>query len=170
MNFEFEKLIAKISGENVENFSERVISDSDKAQINFALNQMFQGLSLIEWMNKITLANAWRVSLDKMRDYIFKLNGPEYIVDYLHIVVFEHRKKILKMISDSLHANEYINYPIERYSELEKSANEKIKTAVNILTDILSTPCDSNVKNEEKIENVRVSEKTKERDHERERI
>lgn len=95
MNFEFEKLIAKISGENVENFSERVISDSDKAQINFGLNQMFQGLSLIEWMNKITLANAWRVSLDKMRDYIFKLNGPEYIVDYLHIVVFEHRKKIL---------------------------------------------------------------------------
>ena len=169
MNFDFEKLMAKVSGENVEDFSKRVISDSDKAQINFALDQMFQGLSLIEWMNKITLANAWRISLDKMRDYIFGLTGPEYIVDYLHIVVFEHRQKILKMIADSLHANEYINYPTSEYPKLKDTAEEKIKTAINILTDILSTPRGSNVENIKPAKNIETLSRTKENKYERTR-
>jgi len=60
MNFELEKILAKVSGENAENFAERVISDSDKAQINFAFNQMFSGLSLLEWMQNVPLADAWK--------------------------------------------------------------------------------------------------------------
>ena len=132
MNFEFEKLMAKISGENTEKFSERVISETDKNQINFALDQMFRGMSLIEWMKpKNTLADAWRTSLDKMRDFIFSLPGQNYVIDYLHMAIFEHRQKMLKIVSDSLHANEYINYPVEQYPELEKSANEKITTSIS---------------------------------------
>lgn len=43
MNFDTEKLLAKVAGENVENFANCVISDFARTQIDFAFNQMFQG-------------------------------------------------------------------------------------------------------------------------------
>jgi len=140
MNFDLEKLIAKVSGENTEDFSKSVISDSDQRQIKFALNQMFVGLSLLEWMKQVTLADAWHTSLDIMRDYIFSISGQSYVLDYLRGAVFEHRKQIIKKLSDSVHVREYIQYPKEQFPELEKSANEKIKGAVDIIQNILSNP------------------------------
>ena len=45
MDFDIEKILVKASGENVDKYANRVISDSDKAQIDFAFEEMFSGLS-----------------------------------------------------------------------------------------------------------------------------
>ena len=174
MNFEFEKLMAKVSGENTENFAKRVLSESDKHQIGFALNQMFVGLSLLEWMKHVTLANAWRASLDKMRDFVFSIDGQNYVLEYLRAAVFEHRQKMQKLFTDSLYANEYIHYPTEQFPELKKSAYEKIQNALEILKNILSNPNDT--KTEKTPENIdvqilqRFNEREHNREHEHERV
>ena len=174
MNFEFEKLMAKVSGENTENFAKRVLSESDKHQIEFALNQMFVGLSLLEWMTRMTLKDAWRVSLDKMRDFVFSITGQNYVLEYLRTAVFEHRQKMQKLFTDSLYANEYIHYPTEQFPELKKSAYEKIQNAIDILKNILSNPNDT--KPEKSSENIdmqilqRFNEREHNREHEHERV
>jgi len=174
MNFDFEKLMAKVSGENTEDFSKRIISDSDKKYINFAIDQMFIGLSLLEWMKHVTLADAWRVSLDIVRDYVFSMIGQSYILDYMRRSVFDHRQQIVKKLTDSPHTNEYIQYPPEQFPELEKSANEKIKNAIDILQSCLSNPHSENQENQ-KINTDRQilqnpNERVSEREHDRERI
>jgi len=175
MDFNFEQLMAKVSGENAKDFTKRVISDSDKKQIKFAFDQMFIGLSLLEWMKQgVTLADAWKVSLDKMRDFVFNISGEDYILDYLRVSVYEHRNQTTKMLSNSEHLNEYINYPVEQFPQLEMSANEKIQNAIDIIKNVLSTPHSANVEN--KKENVdeqilqRLNEHSREKEYERERV
>jgi len=162
--------MAKVSGENIEKFSERIISDSDKTQIVFAVNQLFLGMSLLEWMKpKTSLADAWRASLDKIRDYVFSFNEQNYIIDYLRIAVFEHRQQALKTLESSLHMNEYINYPIEQYPELEKSANEKIKMAIDILKKVLSNLEPGKPENIQRTPDDRILQQQREYEHDRER-
>lgn len=174
MSLDFEKLMAKVSGENTKDFAKRIISNADKQQIKFAFDQMFVGLSLLEWMKKVTLGDAWRISLDKMRDYIFSINGEDYILDYLRVSVYEHRQQTMKMLSDSEHTNEYINYPVEQFPELEKSATAKIQNAVDIIKNFLSSPHSANAEN--KKENIdeqilqRLNEHNREKESERERV
>ena len=47
MSFDLDQVMAKVSGENTEDFAAKhIISDVDKAQVNFAFSEMFSGLSL----------------------------------------------------------------------------------------------------------------------------
>jgi len=138
MDFELEKIMAKVSGENVENFAVRVIGQHEKSQIDFALNQIFSGLSVLEWMKKMTLGDAWNRALDKMRDFIFSISEKNYIVDYLRVAVFEHRNQMLRTLSSSMHINEYIQYSSEQQPELEAGARRKIKNGIDIIQNLLS--------------------------------
>lgn len=171
MNFELEKIFAKVSGENVENFAERILTDSEKAQIKFAFNQIFSGLSTIEWMNNVTLKIAWTITLDKMRRFIFSLPEKNYVVDYLQVAVFEHRKHTLKILESSMHINEYIQIRDDERAELEKSANEKIQTGINIIKNLLSAPRDSmpTKENVNMNENILQMDRQREYEHERTR-
>lgn len=140
MDIELENIFAKISGENIDYASLRVISDTDKAQVDFALNEIFSGLSLLEWMNKCTLTDAWKIALDKLRGYIFSITEQTYIVDYLRHAVFDFRHKKLRDLQSSIHANEYIQCSTNKYNELEEQANSKIQTGVDIIRDLLANP------------------------------
>lgn len=168
MDIELEKILAKVAGENTENFSERVISDSVKSQINFAFEQMFAGLSLLEWFNGITLGDAWSRALDKMRDFVFEIQEKNYITDYLRMAVFEHRKQMQKMMSASIHINEYMQYTSEQQIELTKSANQKVQNAIDIIKNILSTSDDTIYeKKQNNQEFILQNVKEKECEHER---
>ncbi len=174
MNIELENIFAKISGENIDNISLRVIRDTDKAQVNLALNEMFSGLSLLEWMNKITLADAWKIAMDKLRDYIFSITEQTYIVDYLRHAVFDFRHKTLNDLQSSIHANEFIQYPSSKYPELEKSARIKIQKGIDIIQNLLAQPAYKHpVKNNTKTAvRANMMQRTKEieREYERERV
>ena len=168
MNFELEKILAKVSGENAENFAKRVISDSDKAQINFAFNQMFSGLSLLEWMQNVPLADAWKKTLDKMRDFIFSIDEKNYIIDYLRVAIFDFKKQIMKMLTASVHAGEFMQYDSGQRPELEKTANERIQNGIDIIKNILSNPHDAKNENHKSNQNTQILEKLYNRDREHE--
>jgi len=168
MDFETEKILAKVAGENTENFAERVIDNSTKAQINFAFEQMFTGLSVLEWGRGVTLGEAWNKALDKMRDFIFSIENKNYIVDYLRVAVFEHRKQVLKTMTSSMHVNEYIRSTPQQQSELEKSANEKIQNGIDIIKSVLAVPTAA-VREQKGNNNELVFQNIKEREHEKER-
>ncbi len=167
MDFEFEKIMAKISGANTELFAENVISIQDKNQINFALNQMFTGLSTLEWLSGGKLADAWNVALDKMRDFVFSIPDKNYVTDYLQIAVFEHRKITRRIIQDSVHAQEFLNCDETKRNELTTMAKQKIDEAIQIIKDILAKP--NFVKTVTVRENNKMKIKQKEREHEYER-
>ena len=139
MDFEIEKLLAKVSGENVENFAACVISDTDKKQIDFAFEEMFNGLSLLEWMRGGLLVDAWNVALDKMRDFIFGINETNYVVDYLRVAVFDFRKNKSKNFHNSVHVCEYFQTDTNS-NILKKAAREKIQNSVDIIKNLISVP------------------------------
>ncbi len=169
MNFDKEKLFAKISGENVEGFVKCVINDTSKAQIDFAFNQMFQGLSLLQWMQNVTLAEAWRSALDNMLSFVFSLPDKNYVIDYLHNAVFDFRKNTLKTMGASIHSNEYFKCPPQNQIELETEAKEKIKQGRDIIMNLVSNPDTCYVEKREFTNTMPVQQKTKEREQEYER-
>ena len=164
--------MAKISGENTEKFAERVVSDSDKNQINFAFEKIFNGLSLLEWMHDVVLWDAWKIALDELRDFVFAIPEKNYVVDYLRIAVFEYKKQALKNVQSSVHAYEKINYPKNKFPELEKSANENVQIGVEIIQKLVQKNATQNtVMPQHTIERnmERENQYTREREYERER-
>ena len=171
MDLDTEKLLAKVSGKNVENFSTCLISDATKAQFDFAFNQMFQGLSLLQWLNGGNLRDAWESALDRIRDYIFSLEDRNYVTDYLYHAVFVFRKNIVKTVFTSVHANEYCNCPISKQPELKADAEQKIKPGVEMIKNLLSEPKKCCATEQKDILKVNINQKIQDREnnHERER-
>ncbi len=135
VDFDIEKLLVKASGENVENYTNTVIGDIEKAQIEFAFDEMFSGLSLLHWVKKNTLSDSWKITLNDMRDFVFSINETGFAVDYLRKAVFAYRTKKLKALESSVHANEYC--PCDENNILEKSAKEKIQNGTDIIMNII---------------------------------
>ena len=167
MDFETEKLLAKVAGENVENFAAHVMSDADKKQIDFAFEQMFSGISLIQWMQGGLLSDAWNCALDKMRDFIFGIEESNYVVDYLRVSVFDFKKRKSKDFHNSVHAGEYFRHETER-GILEKSAHEKIQNGIDIIMGLISAPKTSIVRQKTN-QNVKVFQKEHGREYIREK-
>lgn len=135
MDFDIEKLLVKASGENVEHYMNAVISDTDKAQIEYAFDEIFSGLSLLHWIKKNTLSDSWKITLDDMRDFIFSIKETGFAVDYLRKAIFTYKTKKLKALESSVHANEYC--PCDKNNILEKSAKEKIQNGTDIIMNII---------------------------------
>jgi len=167
MDFETEKLLAKVAGENVENFAVCVISDTDKKQIDFAFEQMFNGLSLIKWMQGGLLVDAWNNALNKMRDFIFGIEESNYVVDYLRVAVFDFKKHKSKDFHNSVHAGEYFQSETES-SILETAAREKIQNGIDIIMGLISASKNCVIKQKTN-QNVKVFQKEYEREYENER-
>ena len=173
MDFELEQIFAKVSGENREIMAVHIISDTDKAQIDFAFNEIFSGLSLSEWMLKVTLDEAWKIALDKLRDFVFSINEQSYMVDYLRHAVFDFKKRTLRNLESSIHANEYIQCPADKYSELEESANTKIQNGIDILRNLLANPAynkNAKINTNTVIKDNRIMQRNNTKGIERERI
>lgn len=162
MDFDIEKLLIKASGENVESYTNTIISDADKAQIEFAFDEIFSGLSLLYWMKKITLADAWKNTLDDMRDYIFSIKETGFAVDYLRKAIFAYKTKKLKALESSVHANEYCPCDESKNNILEKSAKEKIQNGIDIIMNIIHKPKQTKVLKQNLNQNI----KTNQQEHE----
>lgn len=168
MDFDTEKLLAKVSGANVENFAQTFITDIDRAQIEFAFNQMFSGLSLLEWMNNIILIDAWNIALDKMRDFIFSINEKNYVVDFLHNEVFEYRKKTFKMVQGSVHSKEYFQCPQQKRQNLIDDSQNKVNQGMEIIMNLIHGANNQNVQKQKNIQNNKILQNTKEYEYVRE--
>ena len=171
METNLEKIMAKISGENVEDYVVKMVDDVDKKQIEFVFQQMFEGLTVLEWNKGVVLNTAWRNSLDKMRDFIFNIPEKNYMVEYLQRAIFDYRHNTMKKLGDSIHTHEYLNCPSEKIQELKTNANNKIRCAIDIISTLIKKDAKPNTRKQNSIQNNRVIERNlvKERDREYER-
>ncbi|MCQ2574778.1 MAG: hypothetical protein MJ156_01575 [Alphaproteobacteria bacterium] len=138
MDLDLEKAMAMLDGQNVEKFSAKLVTQQDKDAINEALELIFSGMSLQEWLENVVLMDAWHTALDKMQISILSLyDQPGTITEYLRYAVFEYKKRILKRLDCSIHSGEYINCPSDKKSEWGKQATNKISSGLNILKNIV---------------------------------
>jgi len=103
-----------------------------------------------------------------MRDFIFSIDEKNYIIDYLRVAIFDFRKQIMKLLTSSVHAGEFMQYEPEQRAELEKTADERIQNGIDIIKNILSNPHDAKNENHKLNQNTHILEKLYSRDRERE--
>ena len=59
MSLDFDKTIAILNGQTVEHFMKSQLTEQDKTQIDNAIDVLFSGLSLRNWLDDIKLREAW---------------------------------------------------------------------------------------------------------------
>ena len=174
MENDFDKISAMLNGEQLDSYYKNQLSATDKTQIDNAIETLFSGLSLDNWLKGGKLMDAWKESLDVVRDTIFSVVTKNPAVLYAHQAVFDHRKKWHVKIIYSPHGNEIINCTPDKRNEWQENANQKIQTGLNILHKKFSEfeTSTTNKKSESEIQKIQDTQKIKmflERENEHER-
>ncbi len=133
MDMEFEKTLAILGGQSADAFIKSQLSDTDKAQIDSAIDLMFSGLSLHNWLAGGTLGNAWSGALDTVREYVFSFMENNPATNYARTATFAHRRKWHVQIVSSIHANDTIRCPSDKFSAWQDDANAKIQDGAEML-------------------------------------
>ncbi|MBQ8256253.1 MAG: hypothetical protein IJY99_04830 [Alphaproteobacteria bacterium] len=133
MALEFEKTMAILSGQTVDSFLSHQLTERDKTQIRNAIDLLFSGLSLRNWLAGGVLRDAWQNALDTLRDMIFEIPQNNPATTFMRNAVFEHRAKWHIQIIASRNADDLIKCPIEEYEQWLNNANTKINEATRIL-------------------------------------
>ncbi len=133
MSLDFDKTMAILNGQTVENFMKSQLTEQDKTQIDNAIDVLFSGLSLRNWLDDIKLREAWAKALDTLRDAIFAVpfNNPATL--YARQSVFYHRKRWESQIIASHNANNLIQCPDNERATWAESADTKIQNGMEIL-------------------------------------
>lgn len=101
-SLDIEKALAMVNGQNMNSFYESQVSNDDQQLVRDALENIFQGISVIEWANGGMLMDAWNRALDSIRDEFFATSCRDVFTMTLQRLVFEHRNKW----QDKIHSND----------------------------------------------------------------
>ena len=133
MDFDFEKTLAMLSGQSAQDFDAIQISETDKTIINNAIEVLFTGISLQQWLTGVQLGQAWTNAFDILRDIVFSIPIENSATKYVRFATFEHiRKNKIKMTSVA-HTNEYIKCPPEKRDAWNADAESKIQDGLDII-------------------------------------
>jgi hypothetical protein len=133
MNMDFEKTMAMINGQSVDTFMQNQLTFQDKAQIDNAIDFLFSGLSLKNWIQGGILSSAWTKALDTLRDMIFAIPQNNPATKYMQAETFRHRQRWHIKIIESRNANEVIRCNAEQREAWMNDANTKIQNSIEIL-------------------------------------
>ena len=133
MNIDFDKTMAMLNAQPVNNFITNQLSRQDKAQIDNAIEMLFSGLSLKNWLDGGTLGEAWTKALDTVRDFIFSISYNNHAVVYAQEATFRHRTKWKSLIVMSHDATKTIKCPDNQRNDWYAQADAKIQNAVEII-------------------------------------
>ena len=84
---------AMAAGQDMDEFYDVQIDECDKRSVRDALENIFQGSSIILWVRGGTLRDAWNTTLDNMRDEFFATSRRDILTIFLQRAVFEQRTK-----------------------------------------------------------------------------
>ena len=138
MDKDFEKTLALLDGQTVDAYIRSQLSDTDKQQIDSAIEILFSGFSLQKWLSGVTLGEAWKMALDLVRDYVFSFTMSNPATTYARTATFQHRKQWMVKIVSALHANEIINCPPEKFSAWQEDASIKIQNGADMLRNVIT--------------------------------
>ena len=133
MGMEFEKTMAILSGQSVEAFMKSQLTEQDKIQIDNAIDVLFSGLSLRNWLGGVKLREAWTDALDTLRDAIFAVSYNNPATLYARQSVFYHRNRWKSQIIASHDCNKTIQCPDDERNAWQQNAETKIQNGMEIL-------------------------------------
>ncbi|MCR4918176.1 MAG: hypothetical protein K5912_04535 [Alphaproteobacteria bacterium] len=167
MSEDLSKIIAMVSGQSRNAFDTETISQAVREQIAGAFDNIFLGESLLIWSHGGTLAEAWKTSLDDLREKVFAIPANSNIVKYLRVAVFEHRKQWEIKITNSNERNSIAVLNNKELEELNSQANFMIKSGTQTIQNLIQNPTQHTLENEKT--HLYTHEKNMERTHERTR-
>lgn len=133
MDFDFEKTLAMLSGQSAQDFDAVQITDADKTIINNAIEVLFTGISLQQWLTGLQLGAAWTKSFDILRDIVFAIPVENLATKYVRFATFEHIRKMKIKMTSAAHTNEYIKCPPEKRDAWNADAETKIQNGTEII-------------------------------------
>ncbi len=133
MDIDFEKTMAMLSGESSENIELMQLTDMDRIQITNALDTIFQGLSLRNWLAGGVLRDAWQNALNQLRDYVFAIPVNNAATMFARQVVFDMRTTWDEKMRTAPRTNMPIQCPADKKSEWERNADTKIQNGTDLL-------------------------------------
>jgi len=104
--FNMEKALAMAAGQDINVFYDNRVSEDDKKLLRDALENIFQGSSVILWISGGILKDAWNTALDNMRDEFFATSRRDVLTIFLQRAVFEHRNKWIEKIRNNDNRNQ----------------------------------------------------------------
>ena len=138
MDFEFEKTIAMLDGTSGQDFEANQITDKDREIVAHAIDMLFTGLALREWLANVTLGVAWTRAFDALRDIVFSIPIKNLMTDCVRCAAFDYiRRKKIQMTAIA-HTNEYIKCPLEKRDAWLREAESKIADGSEILRRIIT--------------------------------
>ena len=133
MDTDFEKTLAMLSGQSAHEFDSLQVSDADKTIINNAIEVLFTGISLQQWLGGVQLGVAWTKSFDILRDIVFAIPIENLATKYVRFATFEHIRKMKIKMTATAHTNEYIKCPPEKRDAWNADAESKIQNGLEII-------------------------------------
>ncbi len=91
-SWDIDTALAMVAGQDVASIYNASVDDADKQIIRDALENIFQGSSVIFWSKGGTLQTAWTTALDVMRDEFFATSRRDALTIFLQRAVFEQRE------------------------------------------------------------------------------
>lgn len=133
MDTDFEKTLAMLSGQSAQEFDSLQVSDADKTIINNAIEVLFTGISLQQWLRGVQLGEAWNKSFDIIRDTVFAIPVQNLMTKYVQFATFEHIRKTKIKMTSTAHTNEYIKCPDNKRGAWNADAESKIQNGLEII-------------------------------------
>lgn len=133
MDAGLDKALALISGKSISEYESSQMTDTDRMQINNAIDILFSGLSLKCWLSGSTLADAWTVALDELRNMVFAISVDNVANQYARAITFKHRAKWQNKINLALYGNKKIECSASQRPVWMADAESKIQNGYDIL-------------------------------------
>ena len=133
MDMDFEKTLAILNGESVDNLELNQITEIDRIQVTNALELIFQGLSLRNWLAGGILRDAWQNALDQLREWVFSIQTINPITVFARSVTFEMRTTWTEKMRTAPRTNMLIQCTDEQRIEWSNNADVKIQNGTELL-------------------------------------
>lgn len=137
MNQDFEKTLALLAGEDISVMEINKLSEVDRTQISNAIDLIFQGLSLQNWLAGGTLSEAWNTALDQLREYVFSIPVQNPATKFAHRATFDLRMTWQEKMRTAPHTNMPIQCPADQRADWQENAERKIQNGVDLLAHVI---------------------------------
>ncbi len=138
MDFDFEKTIAMLDGKSAQDFEANQITDKDREIVAHAIDVLFTGLALREWLGNVTLGVAWNRAFDALRDVVFSIPIKNLMTDCVRCAAFDYIRRKKMQMTAIAHTNEYIKCPVEKHGLWMADAENKIADGAEILRRLIT--------------------------------
>ena len=133
MDINFEKTLAMLNGESVDGMEIATLCELDRIQITNALELIFQGLSLRNWLAGGVLRDAWQNALDQLREMIFSISNVNAVTIFARQVTFDMRTTWTEKMRTAPRTNMLIQCPDDQRADWLNNAEIKIKNGTDLL-------------------------------------